>query len=139
MAWEEAAEHYREALRARELAGAADDRVRGELLVALGDSCERAGDEEGARTSFRAAAETARGLGDAALLARAALGFAGPWSMLGRSDPRRMDVLEEALSALGDEDTPLRARLLARLALELYYSGDAEGRVAVSRAALELA
>jgi DNA-binding SARP family transcriptional activator len=139
MAWEEAAEHYREALRARELAGAADDRVRGELLVALGDSCERAGDEEGARTSFRAAADTARGLGDPALLARAALGFAGPWSMLGRSDPRRVDVLEEALGALGSEDTPLRARLLARLALELYYSGDAQRRVAVSASALELA
>ena len=139
MAWEEAAEHYREALRARELAGAADDLVRGELLVALGESCERAGDEEAARTSFRAAAETARGLGDAPLLARAALGFAGPWSMLGRSDPRRMDVLEEALAALGDEDTPLRARLLARLALELYYSGDSERRVAVSGEALALA
>ena len=139
MAWEEAAEHYREALRARELAGTADDRVRGELLVALGDSCERAGDEEGARTSFRAAAETARGLGDAGLLARAALGFAGPWSMLGRVDTRRMALLEEALAALGEEDTPLRARLLARIALELYYSGDAERRVAVSGEALALA
>jgi tetratricopeptide (TPR) repeat protein len=139
MAWEEAAEHYREALRARELAGAADDRVRGELLVALGDSCERAGDEEGARTSFRAAAETARGLDDAGLLARAALGFVGPWSMLGRVDGRRVAMLEEALRELGSEDTPLRARLLARLALELYYSGDAERRVAVSGEALALA
>ena len=65
MAWDDAAAHYREALRARELSGAADDRVRGDLLLELGTSEERAGDEEGSRRSFRAAAETARGLGDA--------------------------------------------------------------------------
>ncbi|HEY7078000.1 MAG TPA: AAA family ATPase, partial [Solirubrobacteraceae bacterium] len=34
LAWEEAAQHYRSALRARELAGAPDDRVRAELLLA---------------------------------------------------------------------------------------------------------
>ena len=43
-----------------------------------------------------------------------------------------MALLEEALAALGDEDTPLRARLLARLALELYYSGEPERRLALS-------
>ena len=37
LAWEEAAGHYRAALRARELAGATDDRLRCELLLALGD------------------------------------------------------------------------------------------------------
>ena len=139
MAWEEAAEHYREALRARELAGAADDRVRGDLLVALGESAQRAGDEAAVREAFRDAAETARGLGDAALLARSALGFAGPWSMLGRVDAGRVAMLEEALQALGPEKSPLRARLLARLGLELYYSGDAERRLALTAEALELA
>ena len=139
MAWEEAAEHYRQALRARELAGAADDRVRGELLVALGESSERGGDEQGARDSFRAAAETARGLGDSGLLARAALGYAGPWSMLGRVDARRVELIEEGLGVLGAEETPLRARLLARLGLELYYSGDAERRLALTGEAVELA
>jgi DNA-binding SARP family transcriptional activator len=139
MAWEEAAEHYREALRARELAGAADDRVRGDLLVALGESCGRAGDEVGARESFRDAAETARGLGDASLLAGAALGFAGPWSMLGRVDDQRVALLEEALAAVGPEESPLRARLLARLGLELYYSGEAERRLALTEESVELA
>ena len=139
MAWDEAAEHYREALRARELAGTADDRVRGDLLVALGESAERAGDEEGARGSFRAAAETARGIGDAALLGRAALGFAGPWSMLGRVDDRRVELIEEALGAVGADESPLRARLLARLGLELYYSGDVERRLALTAEAVELA
>jgi DNA-binding SARP family transcriptional activator len=139
MAWDEAAAHYSEALRARELSGAADDRVRGDLLAALGGSQERAGDEEGARRSFRAAAETARGLGDAALLARAALGYAGPWSNFGRVEPRRVQLLEEALAAVGRDETPLRARLLARLGLELYYSGDAERPLALTGEAVELA
>ena len=49
LAWEEAAQHYRAALRARELAGAVDDHVRAELLLALGASEDRAGLEEEAR------------------------------------------------------------------------------------------
>ena len=126
LAWEEAAQHYRAALRARDLTGAREDPVRAELLLAQGTSEDRAGLEDAARATFQDAAATARMLGDAALLGRAALGFAGQWSVLGRVDEERLAVLEEALAALGEEDSPLRARLLARLALELYYSGDPE-------------
>ena len=50
-----------------------------------------------------------------------------------------MEIIEEALAGLGPEETPLRARLLARLGLELYYSGDAERRLALTEEALELA
>ena len=70
LAWEEAAQHYRAALRARELAGAVDDHVRAELLLALGASEDRAGLEEEARETFQAAIRTARQLGDAVLLTR---------------------------------------------------------------------
>ena len=77
LAWEEAAQHYRAALRARELAGAVDDHVRAELLLALGASEDRAGLEEEARATFQAAIRTARQLGDAVLLARGALGVGG--------------------------------------------------------------
>jgi tetratricopeptide (TPR) repeat protein len=139
LAWEEAAQHYRSALRARELAGAPDDRVRAELLLALGSSEDRAGMEEEARSTFAAAAATARRLFDMPLLGRAALGFAGQWSILGRVDQARVALLEEALAGLGDEDSALRARLLARLALELYYSGEPDRRLALSEEAVELA
>ena len=61
-----------------------DERTRCELLLALAGSEDRAGDTERGRRA--AAAETARALGDPVLLGRAALGFAGPWSMLGRAD-----------------------------------------------------
>ena len=139
LAWEEAAEHYRAALRARELAGAVEDRTRGELLLALGASEDRAGMEDAARRTFLSAAATARALGDAPLLGRAALGHAGHWSILGRVDDARLALLEEALAALGDERTPLRARLLARVTLELYYAGDPERRLALSEEAVGLA
>ncbi len=139
LAWEEAAQHYRAALRARELAGAVDDHVRGELLLALGASEDRAGLEEDARATFAAAIRTSRQLGDAVLLARGALGVAGTWSMLGRSEPERVEMLEEAVEALSGEDSPLRARLLARLALELYYAGEPERRMALSEEAVAIA
>ena len=139
LAWEEAAQHYRAALRARELAGAVDDHVRAELLLALGASEDRAGMEEDARGTFQAAIRTARQLGDAVLLGRGALGAAGPWSMLSRSDSDRVRLLEEALEALPEDDSPLRARLLARMALELYYAGEPELRMALSEEAVDIA
>jgi tetratricopeptide (TPR) repeat protein len=139
LAWEEAAQHYRAALRARELAGAVDDAVRAELLLALGASEDRAGMEEEARETFQAAIRTARQLGDAVLLTRAALGVAGPWSALSRSDPTRVALLDEALEALPEDDSPLRARLLARMSLELYYAGEPELRLSLSDEAVRIA
>ena len=91
LAWEEAAQHYRAALRARELAGAVDDHVRAELLLALGASEDRAGLEEEARETFQAAIRTARQLGDAVLLTRGALGRGGAVvGAVSRSDPGRV-------------------------------------------------
>ena len=138
LAWEEAAGHYRAALRARELAGAGEDRMHCELLLVLGASQERAGSGD-AKTTFAAAAATARALGDAGLLGRAALGYAGRWSQLGRVEEDVAALLQDALAGLGDAEVPLRARLLARLALELYYAGDPERRLALSDEAVELA
>ncbi len=139
LAWEEAAQHYRAALKARELAGAVDDTVRAELLLALGASEDRAGLEDEARETFQAAIRTARQLGDSVLLTRAALGVAGPWSALSRSDPGRVALLDEALETLPDDDSPLRARLLARLSLELYYAGEPELRMSLSAEAVDIA
>jgi DNA-binding SARP family transcriptional activator len=139
LAWEEAAQHYRAALRARELSGAVDDHVRAELLLALGASEDRAGMEEEARETFQSAIRTARQLGDSVLLARGALGVVGPWSALLRSEPSRVSLLEEALENLPEEDSPLRARLLARMSLELYYAGEPELRLSLSEEAVEIA
>ena len=113
--------------------------MRAELLLALGASEDRAGLEEEARATFQSAIRTARQLGDAVLITRAALGVAGPWSALSRSDPGRVSLLDEALEALPEEDSPLRARLLARMSLELYYAGEPELRLSLCDEAVAIA
>jgi hypothetical protein len=50
-----------------------------------------------------------------------------------------LDLLEEALRALGEEDCALRAMVLGRLAAELYYSDEPTRRAALSAQAVEMA
>jgi tetratricopeptide (TPR) repeat protein len=116
LAYEEAARLCEMALHAHELQPGADEQTRCELLLALGDAHTRAGDVASAREAFVRAADIARGAGLAERLARAALGYAGRFVWLPEDDPRLFPLLEEALAALGQHDSALRARLLARLA-----------------------
>jgi DNA-binding CsgD family transcriptional regulator len=74
-----------------------------------------------------------------ALLGEAALACGGAVVTAGVSDPALVAVLEEALAAQGDADSGLRARLLARLAIELYYSPERERGADLSRLALAIA
>ena len=91
--------------------------ARCELLLARGDVEARAGDTLAARRSFREAAELAEGLGLHEQLARAAVGYGGRiiWDT-SSDDEHLVPLLERALAALGDDDSPLRVRLLVRLA-----------------------
>jgi hypothetical protein len=67
-------------------------------------------------------------LGDPERLARAALANSrGFWSATSSVDGERVTVLEAALDALSHHDSPLRARVLANLAVELVYTGDTDG------------
>ena len=97
------------------LALAGDAATRCELLLALGDAQARAGDTP-RRSSVPRGRELAERLGLPEQLARAALGYGGRiiWEV-SRDDERLVPLLERALAALGD-DSPLRVRLLARLA-----------------------
>jgi class 3 adenylate cyclase len=116
LAHEEAVRLYGMALEALDLAGE-DAADRCELLLALGDVQARAGDGDAARATFLAAAGLARQLGRAEELARAALGYGGRfvWEAA-RGDPNLVLLLEDAVRSLGDADSDLRARVLARLA-----------------------
>ena len=110
-----------------------------ELLLALGEAGVRAGEAE-ASEAFVSAAEIARVQGDAERLARAALGFADVWERTGVADQARISHLEEALTALGQKDSPLRAQLLGRLASKLNYAaGSMERRDALTAEAVEVA
>ena len=120
LAYEDAAERFDRALQALELAGAEDD--AGPVLLARGDGLLRAGEPEAARAAFSAARALALRRADDALLAEAALGFAGLGIAIVDLDPEAITRLEEALERV--EDGPLRARVQARLAVELYYAPD---------------
>ncbi len=137
VAYEEAATHYERALQALDLRGP-DAQRRCELLVALGDAHMRAGESTAAKRTLREAAELARTLSAGDLLGRAALAF-GWWVEPGRTDHYLVDLLEDAARALGHEDSALRARVLAHLAAELWYSGTPERRAALSLEAVEMA
>jgi hypothetical protein len=96
---------------------AADPVERCELLLAAGDARGRAGDTTASKAAFREAADLAGRHDLAEHLARAALGYGGRiiWEV-SRDDEHLVPLLERALAALGDGDSPLRVRLMARLA-----------------------
>ena len=137
VAYEEAAAHYERALQALAFRQP-DERRRCALMIALGDARMRAGESDAAKRTLRQAAELARRLGSGDLLARAALAF-GWWVEPGKTDHYLVDLLEEAAGALRAEESALRARVLAHLAAELWYSGTPERRAALSLEAVEMA
>lgn len=116
LAYEEAIRMYGMALQVLELKGGGTAEVRCDLLLGLGDAQARAGDTPSAKATFLEAAEVARAASMSEKLARAALGYGGRfvWEA-GRGDPHLVPLLEDALAAFGGEETPLRARVMARL------------------------
>jgi DNA-binding SARP family transcriptional activator len=140
LAYEEAARLYELGIRVLRTAGITDEATRCELMLALADARLRAGDEEGAKTTFLRAAEIARKRGDAEALARAALGYGGlfVW-MAARGDRHLIPLLEEALDALPESDSPLRARLMARLSCAVRDQPDRDRRLPLSEGAVAMA
>jgi DNA-binding SARP family transcriptional activator len=104
------------------LAAGAPGRDRPELLLALGNAHDRAGERDAARAAFAEAAALARAAGDAALLSRASLGFAGLAVVVAAPDSQLVTLLDEALEATPRDERGTRARLAARLAIECYYA-----------------
>ncbi|WP_291416375.1 AAA family ATPase, partial [Actinophytocola sp.] len=129
LAWEEAASLYG---RAGSVAADPADRCR--LLLGEARAQVRAYDMVGSRRSLRAAAELARAAGDPVSLGEAALVLEGitdfDWDTNGYA------LYQEALTALPEADSPLRARLLAQQAVNDSWRSFAE---AESRSAEALA
>jgi class 3 adenylate cyclase len=120
MAYEEGADLYGSALQALELKLPKPGRRHCELLVALGNAQTRAADGIAAKKTFNRAALLARELGDHELFAAAVEGRSG-WPEVGIIDHEAIDQLEEALALLDEGDSAVRARLLVRLALAVYF------------------
>jgi class 3 adenylate cyclase len=124
-----------------ELFGALHLRPNAEVLdlqLARAIASQRSG-ERGTRRRFLHAADTARGLGDAAGLRRVALAFdRGFFALLGQSDGERIQLLREALDLSSDEPGE-RACLLAQLASELTWDDPEGNRFQLADEALDLA
>jgi hypothetical protein len=134
----EAAAHYAAALEALELGAEARGEERLAVLLALADATFAAGDIEGGRRRYSQAAGTARRARAADVLATAALGFAQvqPYGVL---DQDAVDLLTQALDALGPEPGVLRARVLGLLASRLHPATDQERREALIEEAVAMA
>ena len=141
LAYEEAARVYGLALDALDPHEVGDLPVRCELLLSLGEAREAAGQAAKSKEAFIRAAEIGRSTGSREQLARAALGYGGrlTWLRPAAGDTRLVPLLEEALEALGHDDTTLRAMLLARLASALRDDALPERREALSREAVAIA
>ncbi len=135
LAYEDAAERFERAVDALDLAGAENE--SGHALLARGDALLRAGEADAARAAFTAARGLALRRDDDALLAEAALGFAGLGIAIVDLDVDAIARLEEALERL--EDPALRTRLQSRLAVELYYATDRTRSEALSAEAVATA
>jgi tetratricopeptide (TPR) repeat protein len=140
LAHEEAARLYESALRALPLMAAPDPQLECDLLLGRGDALARAGDMPSARDAFLRAATLARTTGNAEALAAAALGYGGRivWTRAA-GDRLMVSLLEEALEALGEEVTPWRARVLARLAGALRDERDPTRRIELGELAVSVA
>jgi DNA-binding SARP family transcriptional activator/tetratricopeptide (TPR) repeat protein len=141
LAYEDAAAHYEHGLKALELTATRDDARRGELLLALGDARWNSGQINKARQACRRAAELADDRGDVEQLAHAALTFAGPLRLEvtpAVTEPL-IDLLERALHALGESESALRARVLARLSAALAYANPSKRVPHLARDALVMA
>lgn len=114
-----------------------DERAR--LLLELGTARHRAGRAVDAVAAFGEAAEIAEELGDAPLLAEAAIGYESACWRPVITDEHAVRLLERAATALGDEPSSVRVGVLAGLARALSIRGRHDRGAAAREAAIAMA
>lgn len=112
---------------------------RAEVLLELGTARHRAGKALEALEAFRAAADISRELQNGDLLAQAAIGYEEACWRPGIVDPRAVELLEEAVTALGDASSELRVGVLGGLGRALDFRGDHERGAIVRTSAITMA
>jgi DNA-binding SARP family transcriptional activator len=130
LAYDEAVGLLAHAVDLRRRHGQADLTEIARLESALAAAEADAGRWDAARASYGRAADAAREAGAVTAFARAALGHSGgTWEHYGREDLASVALLEEALERLPQEESSLRAQVLARLAVLLTYAEAAAEQV----------
>jgi DNA-binding CsgD family transcriptional regulator len=129
-AFAEQARHLTLAREALAKTGADDPLPEYEILMQLGLARYRAMGPDASQASFAAAAELAERIGDPRLLARAALGagFERYLRHVGVVEHAVVELLERALSAMGEVDEPLAVSLRSALVLERCFLDPLERR-----------
>ena len=142
LAFEEAANYYEQSLAALQHHDRSGDLLRCDLMIALSDAQRRAGEAD-YRRAMTEAVTIARSLGDSRRLAMAVLVSARPGGTVANAtvvDQELIALFEEALVGLRDEDDEvLRAKILARLSVELLYTVEFDRRHRLSGEALAIA
>ena len=131
LAFEEAIRHFDHALAALVVAG--DDALRLRALMGLGEAVRGAGDPVRSEAAFRDAMHAVADRVGPHALAETGLRFATSRAEASVLDVEVNELLERALTVLPYEITPLRARLLARLAAGLVLQPGAEAVAGSSR------
>jgi tetratricopeptide (TPR) repeat protein len=136
VAYEDARVHCERTLQIVEQTVPLDERARYALLLTLSGAQLYTSEWGRARATAFQAIQAARRIGDADLLARAAIAL--PWQD-GAVDESVFGMLEEARQALGPGDSALKARLLGRLGQTLRWSPAWERGAALRHEAVEMA
>jgi DNA-binding winged helix-turn-helix (wHTH) protein len=146
-AFEEAVMQYRRALHALGLQDPIDERERCRVLLGLGRAMRGTPVAvEEIRKVFAEAAELAKHVGDARLLAEAAMCHAGRGPMrlgvlreIGTVHGGEIELLDQARAAIGTADSPERARVEVWLAHSLYNSERRSERKTLANSAVQVA
>lgn len=130
-AYEEAIQHFTRASQLLGQGGEVDPATECAVLLDLGLSQISAGQREAGRATLTMAASKAREHGTSENLASVALSLSpGLFAIeVGGYDPILVALLREALEQVRDTNPKLRALLLARLALALYWADTFDERV----------
>jgi eukaryotic-like serine/threonine-protein kinase len=142
LAYEEAARHFRAAIKVLEGKDVVDQLQLCDLLGDLGEAQKRAGQFTLAHATFGRAFEVARsvgGVGASDQKALAAIGFEWLTWVSGKPDATTVLLCKEALSTLSNDRSALRAKLMAAHARALQGLGSADQAAKHARAAVELA
>ncbi len=122
LAWETAIQHYQQALHALDLQSEPEAERRCDALLALGSAHYHTvldiSESPDGRSAFLQAAEIAKTLSAFERLARAALGFTGLNFVRSSGGLRQVQLLEDALALAPPGDGDLKARVMARLAVD---------------------
>ncbi|GAC1517483.1 MAG: hypothetical protein NVS1B12_03000 [Acidimicrobiales bacterium] len=138
VAHETALEQFGRGLEVLERYGPPDPVIEADLYLGIAESCSRTNDRHGmSRAAWRAAA-AAQAAGSAERVAEAAF-WAAQFGVVGSLDERVLGLCESALEQLGEEPSPIKARVTAVLAGLRALAGEGVDADPIAVRALEIA